>query len=98
MLLCVCNIGRPPFLNFFCELILLICVLRKSMIIILPVVIFLIGRVFYSLNLFLRAGHGRSWLFFYLVKESIAEMIVLTGHIIFLIILVFKFNLIIYLL
>nr|QYC94849.1 NADH dehydrogenase subunit 4 [Amblyseius swirskii] len=89
----VINMGSPPFLNFFCELILVICILKKNLFLSFLLFVFLFVSVFYSLNLFLRMGHGHSFLFFYFKKEVFNENLIIIIHYIFITFVIMKFSL-----
>lgn len=56
----VFNIGTPPSLNFFSELLLLLSLFKKRFLIIVLSIFYLFTVVYYNLVLFLRAGHGNS--------------------------------------
>nr|QYC94843.1 NADH dehydrogenase subunit 4 [Amblyseius tsugawai] len=96
LIFCIFNMGSPPSLNFFCELMLVLCVMTKSFLLILPLLVILMVSVFYSLNLFLRLGHGNSWVFHFMKKESMLDLFILSNHIMWLLIFVFKLNMFIY--
>lgn len=79
---CMLNMGTPPSINFFSEIILLVSVVKKRLIIGVVVCMYLMSVVYYSLILFLRAGHGHSWVFNHIKKESFIEILVIFFHII----------------
>lgn len=88
------NIGVPPSLNFFCEVLIIICILKKSLLVFFILILILILRVYYSLILFLWVNQGKSLLYFNINKENFVEIFIMNFYLFFLFIFVFKLNLI----
>lgn len=79
------NIGVPPFINFMSELFLIFSIIKKRFLIIFLLVFILRIRVYYSLNLFIRIGHGKLWNVNFLKKERFLEIILIIIHFMFLV-------------
>ena len=90
LLFCLLNIGTPPSINFFREVLLLVSVLKKRLIVGLVICFYLMLVVYYGLILFLRTGHGQSWGFNYIKKERFIEILVIFVH--FVVSILFIFN------
>nr|ACS15269.1 NADH dehydrogenase subunit 4 [Phytoseiulus persimilis] len=79
------NMGVPPFMNFMSELFLIFSIIKKSFLMIFLLVFILSISVYYSLNLFMRIGHGKLWNVNFLKKESFLEMMLIIMHFMFLV-------------
>lgn len=88
------NIGVPPSLNFFCEVLIIISILKKSLLVFFFLILILILRVYYSLILFLWVNQGKSLFYFNINKENFIEMFIINFYIFFLLVFTFKLNLI----
>jgi len=77
---CVINIGAPPFINLFGEVLLLVSLLKWDFytIFLLSFISFLSAS--YSLYLFSFSQHGKSWHFYSIIMISQREYILLCGH------------------
>jgi len=89
---CIINIGAPPFLNFFSEvLILLGCVSWRFSLIIIFIFLLFLSRV-YSIYLFIRVNHGNSIINYNYKNISSMEFLVLLLHITPLLLLITKID------
>lgn len=93
MLFCLCNMGTPPSFNFLCEILLLMVIFKKSLVLLVICLFYLVLVVYYNLVLFLRVGHGQSWHFNFMIKESFSEMLVVFFHLILIFSYLLKTNL-----
>ncbi|YP_001096013.1 NADH dehydrogenase subunit 4 (mitochondrion) [Galendromus occidentalis] len=90
------NMGFPPFMNFFFELILVFSIINNSLFFIFLLSINLMLVVFYSLLLFCRLGHGNTYLYQYIIKNlSFLELKILIFHLFYLFLFLMKISFII---
>lgn len=74
------NIGRPPLINFFSEIMLVISILKISIITTILLGAYLLLVIYYNLCIFLRFNHGSLIFFWKLKKERFLEMFVIFIH------------------
>uniref|UniRef100_A0AAU6QDW0 NADH-ubiquinone oxidoreductase chain 4 n=1 Tax=Typhlodromus pineus TaxID=3061201 RepID=A0AAU6QDW0_9ACAR len=92
LILCLCNMGVPPFMNFFSELILIFSLMKFSLILIFLLIILLMMNTIYGLNLYVRLNNGCPMLINYSKNIYHKDMMILIFHIFFIIFFMLKPN------
>lgn len=79
-LLIVINIGCPPFINLFGEVLLIGRILKYRIIFVIPLVLISFFRACYSLYLYSFSQHGKIWFLYRIEMISFREYILIFLH------------------
>lgn len=89
-LLIVINIGAPPFMNLFGEVILIGSNIKYSLILLFPILFISFFRACYSLYFFRFTQHGKIWFLYGINIITIREYILILFHLIPLLLFLLK--------
>nr|YP_009000420.1 NADH dehydrogenase subunit 4 [Argas lagenoplastis]AHF21608.1 NADH dehydrogenase subunit 4 [Argas lagenoplastis] len=92
-LFCVVNMGAPPSMNFFAEIMLLGSMLKYSFFLVMPLFFLSFFSACYSLYMFSYTQHGKGWVFFGISMISTREYLLMFLHFFPLVVWVFKMEL-----
>lgn len=80
-ILLVFNLGAPPSINFFSELLLIYSIIHTSFVLLIFVIVLSFVRGSYSLYLYMQVSHGNFWNINIVKIESIKEIFIIFNHI-----------------
>nr|YP_011021919.1 NADH dehydrogenase subunit 4 [Argas vulgaris]WQM44086.1 NADH dehydrogenase subunit 4 [Argas vulgaris] len=92
-LFCVVNMGAPPSMNFFAEIMLMGSMLKYSFFLVVPLFFLSFFSACYSLYIYSYTQHGKGWIFFGVTMINTREYLLMFLHFFPLMIWVLKMEL-----